>query len=171
MSTIPVLKNIFKNLSFVLEKLSNQEYAQSLPLLSGGSVGQHMRHTLEFFICLMNGIPEGRIDYDQRKRDIFLESNALEAQACLNKLITQLEQVDVQQPIVLIQNYGSNPSDQLEVMSNIERELVYNIEHAIHHMAIMRIAVKLIQPDLKLPKDFGLASATLLYRKKQKISI
>ena len=46
-------------------------------------------------------------------------------------------------------------------------ELVYNIEHAVHHMAIIRIAVQHEFPDLALDDEFGYATSTLKYLRKQ----
>jgi hypothetical protein len=42
--------------------------------------------------------------------------------------------------------------------------LVYNIEHAVHHMAIMKIGIREVADYINLPDNFGIAVSTLRYR-------
>jgi hypothetical protein len=44
------------------------------------------------------------------------------------------------------------------------RELVYNIEHAVHHMAIMKIGVREIASYIGLSSDFGIAASTIRHK-------
>jgi hypothetical protein len=48
--------------------------------------------------------------------------------------------------------------------TNATRELVYNIEHAVHHMAIIKIGVREIATYIDLPTDFGIAASTIRYK-------
>ena len=69
---------------------------------------------------------------------------------------------------ILIQLGGlaKNLSDEsLKVPTNEERELVYNIEHAIHHMAIIRIGIENDFPHAHLPDKFGFAYSTIKHLK------
>ena len=43
--------------------------------MSGATFGQHVRHTLEFFLCLFDAKNDGRINYDNRKHDTIIESD------------------------------------------------------------------------------------------------
>jgi hypothetical protein len=54
--------------------------------------------------------------------------------------------------------------DNLLVQSTIGRELIYNIEHTIHHLAIVKIALKSSIPGMHLPEHFGVAPSTIRYR-------
>ncbi|MDH3651116.1 MAG: hypothetical protein OEQ53_15620, partial [Saprospiraceae bacterium] len=54
------------------------------------------------------------------------------------------------------------------VPSNVARELLYNLEHLIHHLAIIRIAMREVEPDVELGAHFGVAPSTLLYRAEHK---
>jgi len=140
-------------------------------VLSDNSIGQHMRHTLEFFICLVNGRPHGQVNYDERERDIFLESNTLEALSIINSLKESIAQITANQPLILVrQAYDESNQATEEVETNLYRELIYNIEHAVHHMALMKVGLSEIKPQLKLPKDFGIASSTMRYRQSQQAS-
>ena len=48
--------------------------------------------------------------------------------------------------------------------SNYYREVMYNLEHAIHHHALIKVAI-IHFTDLDLPDSFGVAPSTMEYRK------
>jgi hypothetical protein len=56
-------------------------------------------------------------------------------------------------------------NDQVVISSSIERELAFNLEHLVHHMAIIRIGLNIAVPKLDIPMNFGLANSTKRYRK------
>jgi hypothetical protein len=43
------------------------------------------------------------------------------------------------------------------------REIVYNTEHAIHHLALIKVALIEMKLDIVEP-DFGVAYSTILYK-------
>ncbi|MBK7681685.1 MAG: hypothetical protein IPJ26_04015 [Bacteroidetes bacterium] len=51
------------------------------------------------------------------------------------------------------------------VNSTYKRELAYNIEHAIHHMAIIKIAIENAYSDIVLDKAFGVAPSTIRFQR------
>lgn len=54
--------------------------------------------------------------------------------------------------------------EEVRIESNYFRELLYNLEHCIHHQALIKVAV--LQLDyLQIDPDFGVARSTLEYRK------
>ncbi|WP_422360412.1 hypothetical protein [Reichenbachiella sp.] len=168
MDIIPASQRILGQLTHLLEKLTNDEYSKSLSVLHDNSIGQHMRHTVEVFSCLMKGIQLSRVNYDERERDVFLESNTLEALSEIKKLNEAVDQIKDNQSLKLVsQGYALESDEKHEVETNLYRELIYNIEHAVHHMALMKIGLKEIKPELELPNDFGVASSTLKYRQSQ----
>jgi hypothetical protein len=60
-----------------------------------------------------------------------------------------------------------HPNENFHVNSTYFRELVYNIEHAIHHFAIMAIAVKSNFQEVTLAENFGTAYSTIQFQEKQ----
>jgi uncharacterized damage-inducible protein DinB len=170
MTVKPTVDKIFVQISGLLEHLSNEEYSQIAHVLNGSSIGQHVRHTLEFFKCLFDGAQLGEINYDQRKRDIFLESNTLQAKALLDELSVQLSQQSMDKQLVLIQCYGEAEVEENKVDSTVLRELIYNIEHAVHHLALIRIGLKEVKPDLVLDPSFGVANSTVRHQRSQATS-
>ena len=67
--------------------------------------------------------------------------------------------------LVLEVSYAETEEASVRINSSVERELAYNIEHAIHHMAIIKIAVNTVFPRVQLPQNFGVAYSTVRYQK------
>lgn len=163
MTTLPAIVDaVLNDLDDLLLQLPVDDYAQPLAVFSGSSMGQHVRHVLEFFQCVAAGSVTGEVDYDARQRDYQLENSPPYARLTLQRLKLALSQLDPQQPLWLRQRY--TPDSPLMVRTNVNRELVYNIEHAIHHMALLRIGVQLHYPGVRLPRHFGVAYSTLIHQ-------
>ena len=57
--------------------------------------------------------------------------------------------------------YDYSDIDDLKVQSNYHRELAYNIEHAIHHMALIKLAIRKQCKYIVLPEHFRIVSSTV----------
>ncbi|MGY8901828.1 MAG: hypothetical protein ACKVI1_04480, partial [Flavobacteriales bacterium] len=66
--------------------------------------------------------------------------------------------------ITLRASYGVDVSVDIDIDTTVERELVYCMDHAIHHLAIIKISLIESGVDLKMEADLGVASSTLRYR-------
>lgn len=152
---------IFNQLTDLLRELDDLQYRAPLPLFSGASVGKHVRHIIEFFNCVRQAESADSISYDDRSRDQILETERLEAHHAL----VQLKEVFMSlndRPVTL---RGSlNPvenGDEWHMQSSLLREFYYAVEHAIHHMAIIKIGLQAAFPEVRVPDDFGIAPSTL----------
>jgi len=142
--------------------IDNQHYTATSDLLLGSSIGQHVRHILEFYSCLKEGYAVQKVNYDLRKRDLAIEQEKMIALQLIADIIQWMQ---IAQPVALMLegSYEANEKDVFSILSHLERELVYNIEHTIHHMAIIKIAA-VNAYGYQLPADFGVASSTLKHR-------
>lgn len=147
----------------LMEQLEDEQYSGALELLSGNTIAKHIRHVLEIYEELLNGYAQAQVNYDVRKRNLLLEQNRLYALQHISVLSNKLGQLQEDKTIKLIGNYGDTAPD-VQVTTTIGRELAYNIEHAIHHMAILQIAVRHVFPAIKLDAGFGVAYSTQIYR-------
>ena len=138
-----------------------------MDIFSKSSIGQHNRHIIEFLQCLLQQWPSGCINYDKRIRDQAIETSPAVAIQAIDDIIIKLRQIDPTHPLKLESNYDYGTSEHWihTTTTTLERELVYNIEHAIHHMAIIKIGLKEIAPEILLPEGFGVAPSTIRHRK------
>ncbi|CAN0330125.1 unnamed protein product [Chrysoparadoxa australica] len=68
---------ILEDLNAVVVQLTEEDFKKPLKVLSQASIGQHVRHTLEFFICLMDAKIDGVLNYDNTKNDKHIESHIM----------------------------------------------------------------------------------------------
>lgn len=157
---------VLRQAELYLPHLTSAQYTERPVLLQGSSLGQHTRHFIEFFECLLSQArhPGGEIDYSQRQRSPDLESSPEYALFRISEICAELPQLNSRHPLRLqchdlCQGPGSNT-----IGTNLERELAYNIEHTVHHLAIIRIGLALVAPGLTLPEAFGTAPSTMAFR-------
>jgi hypothetical protein len=156
------ISNLLEQLQFVLDGLPHEQYAQTVEVLSGATTGQHTRHILKFFIELNQGYVSGVVNYDKRMRNRMIENDKNFAIQTLLEIKAGLVKPD--RELLLHVEYGDNILEPVPVFSNYLRELVYNLEPMVHHMALIRIGVNAIA-DLEIPEGFSVAASTLKFRK------
>ncbi len=159
--------HILDQLDTVISQLGSEGFSEPLDVLSQASIGQHVRHTLEFFLCLIDAKNDGVINYDNRRHDHLIETDPLLARSIINSIRDFLSKEESDFSLELEANYQLNSHESIRLQSNFFRELAYNIEHAIHHMALIKIGVKNQFPEVDLPDHFGVASSTVRYQKSQ----
>ena len=156
------ISNLMEQLQYVIDGLSNELYTQPAKVLSNSTIGQHTRHILEFFIELNKGYDSGMVDYDKRIRNHAIESDKYFAINIIQQIVAGLAKPD--RDLMLQVEYGASDDQSSQVFTNYYRELVYNMEHTVHHMALIRIGVEAIC-SLQIPAEFGVAASTLKFRK------
>ena len=153
-----IKNNLSENIE-LLRQLTNEEFMQKNPELSNATIGEHMRHIIELFGCLLENYDYGLINYDDRKRDVLLQTDKNEAIAIIEKYLLEIDKPN--KPLSLTHNCFSS----IELLqTNYFRELIYNLEHSIHHQALIKVALHNL-PHIKIPSSFGVAPSTLEYRK------
>jgi len=157
------IEALLAQIGTMLETLSDEQYKRNLPVLSGASLGGHVRHVIEFFIELDRGYRTGDVNYDARCRDKAIEQHREVALATLRHIAGALAR---ENKALLLTTVTEAADTGFQVATNYERELVYNLEHAVHHMALMKIGVRSLA-EMQLPESFGVASSTLRYRQAQ----
>ena len=162
-------ENVLLQLSDVLRDIKEEDFIKPVNSLNGATIGQHIRHTLEFFTCLTGTLDSGVVCYDRRDHDTDIESKLDVAKNVIDDIREKINKVDVDQKLVLEIGYDYESDAMSRIETNYLRELAYNIEHAIHHMAIIKIGINEICPYIIIPSGFGVASSTIRHLKKQKI--
>ena len=156
---LPSIQNTLNELCNLLEQLTNDDYSQPCLALSNSSIGEHTRHSIEMFQCLEFQYESGVVNYDNRQRDKKIETDTNFAIDALKTVIENLNKPN--KKIVLQQIIDG---EELNIESNYDRELLYNLEHCIHHQALIKVAV-LQNKNINIDADFGVARSTIEYRK------
>jgi uncharacterized damage-inducible protein DinB len=154
--------NTLQQLIDLLLQLEPDTYAQPLPVLSGSSLSQHVRHITEFYLCLFNGLTSGQVDYDARQRNLQLETDSRFAIKILEGIINHVQGVQEDQSLHLKATYDADTA--LLVPTTLYRELIYNLEHCIHHLATIRIGVSTGANIYLISQNFGVAPSTIQHR-------
>jgi hypothetical protein len=152
------IQNVFVQLSETLNQLSNDEYIQPSRILFNASIGQHVRHIIELFLCLEKGYESGVVNYEKRKRDYQIETNKDFAIQLLKDIYHRLERPNADL-VMEAEDYENTTG----VVVIYYREIAYNLEHTIHHMALIRVGINEVSA-IELPQEFGVAYSTIKYR-------
>jgi hypothetical protein len=156
------IQNVFVQLSESLKELSDEEYRQPSNILFNATIGQHVRHVIELFLELEKGYETGRVNYDKRKRDYSIETDKDVAIELLYNIFLRLNKFD--KNLLLEASYDDNSNDTVLISTNYFRELLYNLEHTVHHMALIRVGINELSTVI-VAEDFGVASSTIKHKK------
>lgn len=150
----------------LLDQLDQAAYTQLIPLFHGGTIGEHMRHILEFYICLFEGASQTTVDYNGRKRNMVLSEKIEAAKAVLEYINTMVHQLYEHQGVQIVNEFSPEVDDnRTQYFSSIGRELQYAFDHAVHHLAIIRMGIETALPHIQVDPTLGIAPSTLKYRK------
>lgn len=156
---IPSINKSLNELISLLKQLSKKEYASSCAELSNATIGEHTRHIIEMFQCLEKNYDGGTVNYDNRERNVLIQTDTHFAIQNILEIKKNLEKdnknIDLQQII---------DGEEIRIHSNYFRELLYNLEHCIHHQALIKVAILKFE-NVNIDENFGVARSTIEYRK------
>jgi hypothetical protein len=155
--------SILDQMRFVVGQVTDDDFVRPSHLLSNVTLGQHLRHTIEFFLCLESGFRSGTVSYDKRNHDKLIETDRSLALMAIDRIREFILGCEDDRLLKLEVGYDRQSDETVFISTNYHRELVYNIEHAVHHMALMKVGVNEVAPYVKLPEGFGVAISTLRY--------
>ncbi|WP_378172773.1 DinB family protein [Aquimarina sp. SS2-1] len=118
------------------------------------SIGSHIRHTLDFFDCIINGIDTNDIDLTTRKRDEILSTNKEAAKSYIHSLQETLVSYIDANTDYLIHVTDNMGQGKVTVNYTLESILAHANSHAIHHYATIGYILNQLGVDLKIP-GFG----------------
>jgi hypothetical protein len=153
---------IIDQLIDLLNDLDSVVYKEALRPLHYSTVGQHVRHITEFYLCALKGYENGMIDYDARERNILIEIDKDFTVETLQNVKHQLQKLKSDALLILKSKFGGDEA--MDIPSSFFRELTYLIEHTIHHLAIIKIGLNEVYPEINISKNFGVAHSTIRYQ-------
>lgn len=168
MSAKQGLTQLSTQLHQLLKRIDTPCYQAKLELLDGGTIGQHVRHILDFYNCLLHGLSSGVVDYADRKRDPQVEIDPAIAAKMLSKISTQLNLLEETTPLLMRGDFiPYTESERPLYPTCIGRELTFIHDHAVHHMALIKVGLNIQCPEANSDTHFGVAPSTLRYRSTQ----
>ncbi|HRI64442.1 MAG TPA: DinB family protein [Polyangium sp.] len=143
--------------------LTDEQYTTRL----GGkaSIGEHLRHCVEHFSQLLEGIDSGIIDYDARRRNVILEQSRavfLSTTRDIAHRLTSFDERDMKRTVTVRMLFTPD-TESVDVASTLGRELGFLSTHTIHHLAIIKIIAHSL--GASLPDEVGVGHSTMAYRK------
>lgn len=144
-----------------IDCVEDDQYTRVSEVVPGGTIGKHIRHTLDHFRCAITTDCAEAIDYDHRKRGGSVEDNRDAAKAeiaTLRSLMGDLSVEDLNKSVTTrVMLCGDGQSADLS--STRAREIFFAMHHAIHHNAILKaIGLEL---GIECPEGFGTAPSTI----------
>lgn len=155
---IASIKENFNEIISLLSNLENDQYTVCHQELSNATIGEHTRHIIEMYQSLLKNYENGNINYDKRERNLSIQTDKEYAIECMNEIQSKIDKPNKE----LILEQGIKNVN-YSISTNYQRELLYNLEHSIHHQALIKVAV-LKHPSIQLCENFGVAKSTIEYR-------
>jgi hypothetical protein len=153
----------------LVEGIDDQAYGEAPPRLPNHKVGAHLRHIIEFYECFLDGVEDGHIDYDSRRRDETIQTSRQAAVARIRSIIFRLENTAALRSDrilwVRMEDAAAHAGMDPFLTSSPGRELQVLSSHTIHHFAL--IAVTLIAHGIQPDPRFGMAPSTLRHLEKR----
>ena len=136
---------------FVIETLESV-WSRKNKNFNNETIGRHIRHIIDFYLCFICHIDSNFIDYDTRKRSVKIESNISFARNKIEEIIYFLKNTDLVDKDIKVRMNSSVSN--LDLNSSIFRELMHIADHAIHHANLIQVIIKNEFPDLERNCNF-----------------
>lgn len=156
------IRDIVFQIEGLLEQIPVHDYRRPLSEFDGSTIGQHFRHILEFFQCLESGIEAGMVDYASRKRNLLYEDNPELTNQAFSTFLQMLGQYSDTHPIKVKAEFGG--TERPTYQSSLGRELLFIYDHAIHHLAIIKIGLRCHFPEVEIERNLGVSPSTIKAR-------
>ncbi len=164
-------KHMIGQINDLLCQLDDTAYAKPISLFKGGTLGQHFRHILDFYNCLVAGALLGELDYSKRARNPLMETKIEVAKDSFNAILDKLSQFSEEQRVKVVTDFSIDENGvRSVVISSVGRELMYAYDHAIHHLAIIRMGIQTAFPEVELCESLGVAPSTVKHSKQSQRS-
>jgi len=159
-----IIKNTeltFKQLKSLISSIDETDFIKPLNILNNSTIGQHIRHIIEFYVEFDSGYSTGIVSYDNRQRNLDFETNQALVLSKIDSIFSDFSIYDIDKSIIVKSNHGTDDSDFSESKSSVRRELVYALDHTVHHLAIIKIAMQVEFKHIPLEQNMGVAPSTI----------
>lgn len=152
------IENLHRGIQ-LLNSISDEQYSDKTAEPYHSSIGSHMRHVLDVFDCIFEGILIGKVDLTARKRNQLAETKTDFGIAYFDKVIENLKQLDTADLSQIIQVSDDLGLGIYTANYTLESVLIQAHSHAIHHFASIGYIISQVGVQLPTP-DFGYNATT-----------
>ena len=146
----------------LLKSMTDELYAETSAQLGFKETpGPHLRHCIDAYNCLLDGLSSGSVDYDARTRSTELESSRSAALESLTTLRGRMGTIEDNPDTALRVRVDipDGADNEPSASSTLAREYQFLVSHTVHHYAL--IAMILRRAEFDPGSDFGVAPSTL----------
>jgi len=142
----------------LLGNLTIEQYQYQSKYLGNATIGGHTRHIIEILQCLITAYKnDSVVDYINRTRNLEIEKNIILANKLVDEYVCLPALPD--KKLVIFAD-----EEQTIIATSFYREIQYNVEHIIHHLALIKVV--LTELDIStIDENFGIAYSTIKYKK------
>lgn len=148
------------DLATLVHDMTDVDYASRPPSGLSGSVGAHVRHCVDHVHVILDRSSGDVLCFDHRRRGTRIEYSRAAAIAALAHCARRLRDEGrdlADRPLTLAADIDHSGRS-VRVATSFGRELLYALQHAIHHNAV--IAMLLAMRGARVPQRFGYAPST-----------
>ena len=123
------------------------------------SIGSHVRHALDFFDCIINGLQDNNIDLTARKRDEIVSTSPKAAKLKIYEIqqeLTSFIGINTDYLLHVTDNLGDGKET---IMYTLESILAQANTHATHHYAIISYMLQTLEVNVVID-GFGYNPST-----------
>ena len=140
---------------YLLNALNVQQYCDTTVAPYYSSIGSHMRHILDFYDCILDGLENNRIDLTHRRRDLETEQVCEKATKRIVEIDRRLKNLhtatSLEQPVAVVDDLGGGS---VTFSSTLGALLAQANSHTIHHYAIINYILASLDISVN-DGDFG----------------
>lgn len=138
----------------LLNAINDNQYSDSSVAPYYSSIGIHMRHILDVFDCIFEGLETKKVDLSARKRNELAENKVVFGLAYFEETILKLEGLKKQNLDILVEVKDDLGLGVVTANYTLASALIQAHSHAIHHFASIGYIIS--QLGINLPDaDFG----------------
>lgn len=149
----------------LIDGVPGDAFARESQRVRGGTIGKHVRHTLDHYRALLDGFDSATtVDYDHRERGVAIESDQDAAKQAVTIIRSRIGNLDERalRGGVRIRVMLACDGAETELDTTLGRELAFASHHAIHHNALIKAIA--LEFGVKTPPEFGMAPSTLNFQ-------
>ncbi|MGG6231946.1 DinB family protein [Tenacibaculum sp. SDUM215027] len=150
---VAIDKNLQRGIK-LLEAINDEQYSNTSIPPYYSSIGANMRHILDVFVCIFNGLDKRCVDFSDRERNQLAEEKTESGIAYFNQVIEQLYCLETEDFDTIISVTDDLGTGKVTANYTLGSALIQAHSHAIHHFASIGFIIN--QLGIELPDtDFG----------------